>query len=129
MKILPLLLVLLSISSSVFAADGRSYNTTRALVEINDPKAERNPIRSVPASSWRAVDVKAKMKPEKNQYIAIVCEGNFYGNYPDLIIADDLYGSAGNFNRRFVINSSTTVMDLCHQQQDTMRRENPRLFK
>ena len=120
-----LALIALSISSSAFATDARSYNTTKAMVEINDPKADRNPVRSVAVPKWKAVAVKAKLKPKNGQDIAIACEGKF----PVGVIADGLYRQNGNFNRSFVINNQTTVMDLCNQMEDNMRRENPRLFK
>lgn len=107
---------------SAHAAQG--YSTKQALVESNDPKAVRNPVKSVPAANWRAVDVKSKLKPKANQDISIVCEGSFPAGY----IATDLLRPNGEFNRDFSVNAQTTVMDLCNQQEDRMRRLNPKLF-
>lgn len=101
------------------------YNTKKALIEVNDAKANKNPVKSVRADSWKAVDVKNKIKPRPGQDIAVVCEGNF----PAGIIASDLFRPNGDFNRDFKVTPSTTVLDICNQQEDIMRVRNPRLFK
>ena len=115
-------LVVLAICSGQVHA---GYNTKKALVEVNDPKAERNPVKSLSAANWKAVEVKARIKPKPNQDIAIVCEGAFPAGY----IANDLFRPNGDFHRDFTVNSQTTVMDLCNQQEDRMRRVNPKQFK
>lgn len=107
------------------AAYAVQYNTKKALIEVNDVKAHTNPVKSVRADSWRAVDVKNKIKPRSGQDIAVVCEGNF----PAGIIASDLFRPNGDFNRDFKVTPSTTVLDICNQQEDIMRIRNPRLFK
>jgi len=108
------------------AADAaQDYYTQHALVEINDPRADQNPVKSVPAAQWRAVDVHSKVRPKPHQRISIVCEGAFPGGY----IAEDLWGPDGQFHRNFSVNSQTTVMDLCHQQEDRQRRVHRRLLK
>ena len=118
----------LIIAFSVFcvhSANAVSYNTKKALIEVNDPKANRNPVKSVRADTWKAVEVKNKIKPRPGQDIAVVCEGDF----PAGIIANDLFRQNGEFNRDFKITASTTVLDICNQQEDAMRIRNPRLFK
>lgn len=111
---------------TIFSANAaQGYSTKKALVEINDPKAARNPVKSVSAANWRAVDVKSKLKPKPGQDIAIVCEGSF----PAGFIATDLLRPNGEFNRDFTVDAQTTIMDLCNQQEDRMRRVNPKLFK
>lgn len=114
-----------SIKAAPLSADGHTHNTSRAMVVINDPKVERNPVRSIAASTWKAVDIKGRLKPKVGQDIAIWCEGKF----PLGAIADDLYSGDGSFKRSFVIDGQTTVMDLCNQMEDIMRTQNPRLFK
>lgn len=109
----------------VHSANAVSYNTKKALIEVNDPKAERNPVKSVRADTWKAVEVRSKIKPRPGQDIAVVCEGGF----PAGIIANDLFRQNGEFNRDFKVTASTTVLDICNQQEDAMRIRNPRLFK
>ncbi len=101
------------------------YYTQHALVEINGPQAAQNPVKSVAAAQWRAVDVHSKVRPKPHQHISIVCEGAFPGGY----IAEDLLGPDGQFHRNFSVNSQTTVTDLCHQQEDRQRRAHRRLLK
>lgn len=115
----------LAVLTIVSAHAAQGYSTKKALVEINDPKAARNPVKSVSAANWLAVDVKSKLKPKPDQDIAIVCEGSF----PAGFIATDLLRPNGEFNRDFTVHAQTTVMDLCNQQEDKMRRVNPKLFK
>lgn len=115
----------LAVLTIVSAHAAQGYSTKKALVEINDPKAASNPVKSVSAANWRAVDVKSKLKPKPGQDIAIVCEGSFPAGY----IATDLLRPNGEFNRDFTVHAQTTVMDLCNQQEDRMRRVNPKLFK
>ncbi|WP_010459646.1 hypothetical protein [Acidovorax radicis] len=115
----------LAVLTMVSALAAQGYSTKHALVEINDPKAASNPVKSVSAANWRAVDVKSKLKPKPGQDIAIVCEGSFPAGY----IATDLLRPNGEFNRDFSVHAQTTVMDLCNQQEDRMRRVNPKLFK
>lgn len=114
----------LMFASPAFAQQ-RSYNTSKALLVINDPTAARNPVRSVVAGNWKAMEAKSRLKPKPIQDIAVICEGNFPYSY----IADDLYRSNGKFNRRFSVKKETTIMDICHQMEDIMRMENPDLFK
>lgn len=115
----------LAVLTIVSAHAAQGYSTKQALVEINDPKAASNPVKSVSAANWRAVDLKSKLKPKPGQDIAIVCEGSFPAGY----IATDLLRPNGEFNRDFSVHAQTTVMDLCNQQEDRMRRVNPKLFK
>lgn len=117
--------IALAVLTIVPAHAAQGYSTKKALVEINDPKAPSNPVKSVSAANWRAVDVKSKIKPKPGQDITIVCEGSFPAGY----IASDLLRPNGDFNRDFTVHSQTTVMDLCNQQEDRMRRVNPKLFK
>ena len=112
------------VAASVGFAQQRSYNTTKALLEINDPKAQRNPVRSVAASNWRASEARDKLKPRPGQDVAVVCEGKFPAGY----IADDLYGQGG-FNRRLVVSKETTILEICNQMEDDLRKTNPKMFK
>ena len=118
------LLLALTITTPIFAQQ-RPYSTSKALLEVNDPKASRNPVRSVAAANWKAAEAKSKLKTKPGQDIALVCEGNFPAGY----IADDLYRQNGAFNQSFIIDESTTVLDLCNQMEDVMRKRNPKLFK
>lgn len=95
------------------------------MVELNDPRSQRNPVKPVDAPHWRAIDVKAKIKAMPGQDISIVCEGAFPAGY----IATDLLRPNGEFHRDFSVGAKTTVMDLCNQQEDRMRRTSPKLFK
>lgn len=125
MKTLSVILLLASTSAMPAFAQQRPYSTSKALLEVNDPKASRNPVRSVSAANWKAAEVKSRLKTKFGQDIAIVCEGNFPAGY----IADDLYRQNGAFNRSFFIDGSTTILDLCNQMEDVMRKQNPKLFK
>ena len=106
-------------------AQQRPYSTSKFLLEVNDPKANRNPVRSVAAANWKATEAKSRLKTKPGQDIAVVCEGKFPAGY----IADDLYRQNGFFNRSFIIDGSTTISDLCNQMEDIMRKQNPKLFK
>ena len=125
MKIFSVILLLVSMSAMSAFAQQRPYSTSKALLEVNDPKATRNPVRSVAAANWKATEAKSKLKTKPGQDIAVVCEGNFPAGY----IADDLYRQNGVFNRSFIIDGSTTISDLCNQMEDIMRKQNPKLFK
>lgn len=94
-------------------------------MEVNDPRASKNPVRSVTAANWKAVEARSKLKAKPGQDIALVCEGNFPAGY----IADDLYRQNGAFNQTFIIGEGTTILDLCNQMEDVMRKRNPKLFK
>lgn len=119
------LLLIITMSAAPAFAQKKPYNTSKALLEINDPKADRNPVRSVPAANWKAVEAKGKLKAKPRQDIAVVCEGDFPLGY----IANDLYESNNRFNRSFSINKNTTISDLCNQMEDAARKQNPLLFK
>lgn len=125
MKTLLIILFLTSTIAMPAFAQQRPYSTSKAILEVNDPKASRNPVRSVASSDWKAAEAKSRLKTKSGQDIAIVCEGNFPAGY----IADDLYRQNGAFNRSFVIDGSTTILDLCNQMEDVMRKQNPKLFK
>lgn len=125
MKIFSVILLLASMSAMSAFAQQRPYSTTKALLEVNDPKAKRNPVRSVAAANWKATEAKSRLKTKPEQDIAVICEGNFPAGY----IADDLYRQNGAFNRSFIVDKSTTIADICNQMEDIMRRQNPRLFK
>lgn len=125
MKIFSVILLLVSMSAMSAFAQQRPYSTSKALLEVNDPKATRNPVRSVAAANWKATEAKSKLKTKPGQDIAVVCEGEFPAGY----IADDLYRQNGAFNRSFIIDGSTTIADLCNQMEDIMRKQNPKLFK
>lgn len=125
MKIFSVILLLVSMSAMSAFAQQRPYSTSKALLEVNDPKATRNPVRSVAAANWKATEAKSKLKTKPGQDIAVVCEGEFPAGY----IADDLYRQNGAFNRSFIIDGSTTIADLCNQMEDIMRKQNPQLFK
>ena len=125
MKIFSVILVLASMSAISAFAQQRPYSTSKALLEVNDPKANRNPVRSVAAANWKATEAKSRLKTKPGQDIAVVCEGKFPAGY----IADDLYRQNGFFNRSFIIDGSTTISDLCNQMEDIMRKQNPKLFK
>lgn len=125
MKIFPVILLLASTSAISGVAQQRMYNTSKALLEVNDPKANRNPVRSVVAANWKAIEAKSRLKAKPGQDIAVVCEGKFPAGY----IADDLYRQNGTFNRSFIIDRSTTISDLCNQMEDIMRKQSPQLFK
>lgn len=101
------------------------YHTKKALIEVNDIRADRNPVKSIRADAWKVVDVKGKIKPQQGQAVAVICEGDF----PVGMIANDLIRSNGEFNREFHVTALTTVRDICNQQEDAMRVRNPRLFK
>ncbi len=125
MKIFSVILLLVSMSAMSAFAQQRPYSTSKALLEVNDPKATRNPVRSVAAANWKATEAKSKLKTKPGQDIAVVCEGNFPAGY----IAADLYRQNGFFNRSFIIDGSTTISELCNQMEDIMRKQNPKLFK
>lgn len=125
MKIFSVILILASMNAMSASAQQRPYSTSKALLEVNDPKANRNPVRSVAAANWKAIEAKGRLKTKPGQDIAVVCEGKFPAGY----IADDLYRQNGTFNRSFIINESTTISDLCNQMEDIMRKKNPKLFK
>ena len=125
MKIFSVILLLVSMSAMSAFAQQRPYSTSKALLEVNDPKATRNPVRSVAAANWKAIEAKNRLKTKPGQDIAVVCEGKFPAGY----IADDLYRQNGFFNRSFIIDGSTTISDLCNQMEDIMRKQNPQLFK
>ena len=125
MKIFSVILLLVSMSAMSAFAQQRPYSTSKALLEVNDPKATRNPVRSVAAANWKATEAKSRLKTKPGQDIAVVCEGKFPAGY----IADDLYRQNGFFNRSFIIDGSTTISDLCNQMEDIMRKQNPKLFK
>ena len=125
MKIFSVILLLVSMSAMSAFAQQRPYSTSKALLEVNDPKATRNPVRSVAAANWKATEAKSKLKTKPGQDIAVVCEGNF----PAGCIAADLYRQNGFFNRSFIIDGSTTISELCNQMEDIMRKQNPKLFK
>ena len=125
MKIFSVILLLASMSAMSAFAQQRPYSTSKALLEVNDPKANRNPVRSVAAANWKATEAKSRLKTKPGQDIAVVCEGKFPAGY----IADDLYRQNGFFNRSFIIDGSTTISDLCNQMEDIMRKQNPKLFK
>lgn len=125
MKIFSVILLLASMSAISAFAQQKSYNTSKALLEVNDPTAKRNPVRSIAAANWKAVEAKSRLKIKPGQDIAVVCEGAFPAGY----IADDLYRQNGDFKRSFIIHESTTILDLCNQMEDIMRKQNPRLFK
>jgi hypothetical protein len=101
------------------------YNTKKIFIEVNDLRAVRNPVQSIRADTWKVSEVKAKIQPSRNQAIAVICEGDF----PAGVIANDLFRSNGELNRDFKITSSTSVRDICNQQEDVMRIKNPKLFK
>ena len=125
MKILSIIFLLVSTSVLPAFAQQRPYSTSKALLEVNDPKANRNPVRSVAAANWKATEAKSRLKAKPGQDIAVVCEGSFPAGY----IADDLYQQNGAFNRSFTIDGSTKIVDLCNQMEDIMRKQNPKLFK
>lgn len=125
MKIFSVTLLLASMSAMSGFAQQRPYSTSKALLEVNDPKANRNPIRSVAAANWKVVEAKSRLKTKPGQDIAVVCEGKFPVGY----IADDLYRQNGAFNQSFIIDGNTTISDLCNQMEDIMRKQNPQLFK
>ena len=125
MKIFSVILLLASMSAMSAFAQQRPYSTSKTLLEVNDPKANRNPVRSVAAANWKATEAKSRLKTKPGQDIAVVCEGKFPAGY----IADDLYRQNGFFNRSFIIDGSTTISDLCNQMEDIMRKQNPQLFK
>ena len=125
MKIFSVILLLASMSAMSAFAQQRPYSTSKILLEVNDPKANRNPVRSVAAANWKATEAKSRLKTKPGQDIAVVCEGKFPAGY----IADDLYRQNGFFNRSFIIDGSTTISDLCNQMEDIMRKQNPKLFK
>jgi hypothetical protein len=120
-----LFIIALALTGSLLAANGRTYSTTKASVEVHDPNAKRNPIRSVVAPTWLAADLKKKMNLKRGQALVLSCKGDFPAGW----IADDLIRPSGQFNREFFINDQTTVLQLCNQYQDNMRERNPRLFK
>ena len=117
-----ILFIALLTSKNIEAAE---YHTRKALIEVLDVKAERNPIKSVRADTWKVLEVKGRIKPRHGQDVVVVCEGDF----PAGIIADNLFRPNGEFNKDFIITVSTTVRDICNQQEDVMRIQNPRLFK
>lgn len=125
MKIFSVILLLASMSAISAFAQQKPYSTSKVLLEVNDPKANRNPVRSVAAANWKATEAKSRLRTKPGQDIAVVCEGNFPAGY----IADDLYRQSGVFNRSFIIDGSTTISDLCNQMEDIMRKQNPKLFK
>ena len=125
MKIFSVILLLASMSAMSAFAQQRPYSTSKTLLEVNDPKANRNPVRSVASANWKATEAKSRLKTKPGQDIAVVCEGKFPAGY----IADDLYRQNGFFNRSFIIDGSTTISDLCNQMEDIMRKQNPQLFK
>ena len=125
MKLFSVILLLASMSAMSAFAQQRPYSTSKILLEVNDPKANRNPVRSVAAANWKATEAKSRLKTKPGQDIAVVCEGKFPAGY----IADDLYRQNGAFNRSFIIDGSTTIADLCNQMEDIMRKQNPKLFK
>ena len=125
MKLFSVILLLASMSAMSAFAQQRPYSTSKVLLEVNDPKANKNPLRSVAAANWKATEAKSRLKTKPGQDIAVVCEGKFPAGY----IADDLYRQNGFFNRSFIIDGSTTISDLCNQMEDIMRKQNPKLFK
>jgi hypothetical protein len=117
-----LLVLLCFVCTKPYAAE---YNTKKIFIQVNDLRAVRNPVQSIRADTWKVSEVKAKIKPSRNQAIAVVCEGDF----PAGLIANDLFLSNGELNREFKINASTSVRDICNQQEDVMRIKNQKLFK
>lgn len=125
MKTISAILLLATASSMPAFSQQKQYNTSKALLKVNDPRANRNPVRSVEAANWKATEAKSRLKIKSGQDIAVVCEGNFPFGY----IANDLYRQNGDFKQLFFIDKSTTIMDLCNQMEDVMRKQNPKLFK
>ena len=113
------------VAINAFDVGAVKYNTSKALIEIHDLRFDKNPIKSMNADKILVSDVKKTIKPKQGQAVAVVCKGNFPLGY----IASDLFFSDGNLNRDFSVNSSTTVLDICHQQEEAMRIKNPSRFK
>ncbi|WEE79749.1 hypothetical protein LZ683_10480 [Comamonas testosteroni] len=116
---------LLATSFCFSAQPAPQHNTKKVLLEINDPKAKQNPVKSIEASRLKAVDVRNRLKPKPNQDVAVICEGDF----PAGMIAEDLYSMSGGFRRTFDVTQTTTILDLCHQLEDHYRKVSPKNFK
>lgn len=128
MRILAIQTVVLAACAAALpthAAAGEPYNTRRAIIHLNDPSADVNPVRRFEASKWLAYEVKGKVQPKRSQNVALLCEGDIRERNS----AQDIFQLNGDFNDRFKVTPSTTVMDLCNQSEDYWRRKNPALFR
>lgn len=125
MRIFSVILLFALVGMMPAFSQQRAYSTSKVLLEVNDPKASRNPVRSVAAANWKAIEAKNRLKTKPGQDIAVVCEGKFPLGY----IADDLYQRDGAFNQSFIIDKNTTIGNVCNQMEDIMRKQSPQLFK
>ena len=124
MKKYLLILVLIFIGTPHVFAQGKSYNTSRVFLDVYN-NSYADPVRMTTNTNLAANEIKKKLNIKSNQTVAIICEGKFPFGY----IADDVLRRNGLLNNKFSITKTTTVLDICHQMEDRMRRQNPSLFK
>lgn len=91
------------------------YKTKSIKLELNDYKANRNPVRSIPATGLLVDEVAKKVgRLNGTTAVALICDGAGYG-----YIAEDLYRDNGRMNSSFSTNHYTTLMEVCHQMEDS----------
>lgn len=99
------------------AAATSAYKTKDIRLELHDYKAKNNPVRTIKATDLLFREVAGKVRPLKaTEAVALICVGDFKNGFG--YIANDLYFSGGQLNKRFAIGPATTLMELCHQQED-----------
>lgn len=101
------------------------YQTKQIRLEIIDPSSTKNPVRSINATGALVREVPSKVgRVPRGQAVALVCVGDI--QHSAGYVVNDLYSSDGNLNRDFKANFATTLLELCHQQEDDLRRRHLR---
>lgn len=94
-----------------------TYRTKKIRLEINDSNSINNPVRTIPATDLLFREVRKKIgRLKPTQAVALVCVGSFHNGFG--FLANDIYLFGGEQNPSFKINFSTTLAELCYQQED-----------
>jgi hypothetical protein len=98
-----------------------SYKTRTIRLDIHDISSAKNPVRTIKATDLLVREVSGKVsRLTPNQAVSVVCVGDFKNGFG--YIAADLVYSGGSTNRAFTTTYSTTIADICRQQEDALSK-------
>lgn len=88
------------------------YKTKSIRLDVIDTAS--GSVRRIGATDLLYRDVLNKVgRLKASQAVSLVCVGAGYG-----FLADDIYYAGGREKKTFSVNQSSTLMSLCHQQED-----------
>lgn len=104
------------------------YHTVEISAEVYVRSDPETTIRYIKGLDILAVDIEKELNPTGNERISIECKGDF----PDGVMRNEYYSHYTNepvVNPEFKIGNKTTLLDLCNQTEDLMRKLKPDLYK